>query len=154
MGSNIEPRSEHLDAAVVSLRATPGIRVLAVSTRHETDAVGPPGGPKQGKYLNAACLVETSLTPRELLSVCLEIERTRGRDRASQERWGPRTLDLDLLLYRDLRIDEPGLTVPHPRLHERLFVLAPLVEIAPDWEVPGLKKTVAALLSILRDQTR
>jgi 2-amino-4-hydroxy-6-hydroxymethyldihydropteridine diphosphokinase len=104
---------------------------------------------RQGPYLNAAALLETALGARALLDALLAIERARGRDRAGAARWGPRTLDLDLLLYGDRIIDEPGLTVPHPRMHERLFVLRPLALIAPEMIVPTCRLSVGALLSRL-----
>jgi len=100
-----------------------------------------------GPYLNAAVTIETTLAPRALLDALLEIERTRGRDRSKEQRWGPRTLDLDLLLYADRVIDEPGLTIPHPRMAERLFVLEPLAEIAGDWKMPGSAAFVRDLLA-------
>jgi len=120
--------------------------VVARSSPWET---APVGGPPQGEYLNAAVLLHTVLGPRPLLDGCLEIERAAGRVR--RERWGPRVLDLDLLLYGDAVIEAPGLRVPHPRMHERRFVLAPLAEVWPDAVVPG-RGTVAELLDHVRDQ--
>lgn len=114
---------------------------------HETEPVGPPG---QERYLNAAAVIATALTPRDLLGRLLAIEASRGRVRPDPVRWGPRTLDLDLLLFGNLTIDEPGLTVPHPRLAERLFVLRPLAEVAGQCTVPGTGRTVMELLN-LRD---
>ena len=100
----------------------------------------------QPDFVNAAALLETTLAPRALLDALLAIERAHGRERAADgTRWGPRTLDLDLLLHGDLVIDEPGLVVPHPQLHARAFVLVPLAEVAPDAVVPG-RGRVAALL--------
>jgi pantoate--beta-alanine ligase len=130
LGSNLGDRQANLDAALAALRREPGLRVIASSTWIETDPVG--GPPGQGRYLNGAIAIETALAPRELLGRLLEIERRAGRDRSLEPRNGPRRLDLDLLLYGDERIDEPGLRVPHPRLEERLFVLEPLAQIAPD----------------------
>jgi 2-amino-4-hydroxy-6-hydroxymethyldihydropteridine diphosphokinase len=145
LGSNLGDRSAHLAFACNALGRVPRTVLAAVSSSHETDAVGPP---PQGRYLNAAAALDTSLTAREFLNALLEIEQTRGRTRTGQ-RWGPRTLDLDLLLFGDQILSEPGLTVPHPRLHERLFVLAPLAEIAPDAVVPTLHRSVADLLKSL-----
>lgn len=146
LGSNIEPRREHIDAAVAGLRATPGIVSVRLSPIMETDPVGPG---VQGKYLNAAAEVRATLTPRELLDRCFEIEKQRGRDRAKEQRWGPRTLDLDLLMFGDAVIEEAGLTVPHPRLHERRFVLEPLSHLAPQVVIPGVGKTVRECLRML-----
>lgn len=134
VGSNVGDRASHVAFAFAALDAAPGVRLVRRSTIHETDPVGPPG---QGPYLNAAVELATSLSPRQLLATLLDIERTRGRDRAQEVRFGPRTLDLDLLAWGPARpgggrIDAPGLTVPHPRMHERAFVLEPLAEIAPD----------------------
>ena len=114
------------------MAADPGIRVLAVSSVRETDPVGYEDQPR---FLNAACAIETGLGPRELLERLLAIERALGRERTGP-RFGPRTIDLDLLLYGNETLDEPGLTVPHPRLAERLFVLEPLLELAPDLVLP------------------
>lgn len=143
LGSNLGDRRAHLEGAVRGL-ATLG-EVLAVSSFRET---APQGGPPQPDYLNAAVIVATDRTPRELLEVARELERRAGRKRG--ERWGPRTLDVDLLLCGDLAVREPDLVLPHPRLHERLFVLEPLAEIALDWPVPGFGKTVGELLADLR----
>jgi len=99
----------------------------------------------QGPYLNAAALIETSLSPRELLGQLLRIERAAGRDRAKEQRWGPRTLDLDLIFFADRIISEPDLKVPHPLMHERMFVLEPLAEIAPRAVHPVLNRTVIEL---------
>jgi 2-amino-4-hydroxy-6-hydroxymethyldihydropteridine diphosphokinase len=142
LGSNLGDRRAHLEAAVVGLRAAG--TVLAVSSFHDTAPVGPP----QPRYLNAALVLETAMTPLELLAIAQELESRAGRERGVL--WGPRTLDVDLLLYGDRIVREEGLVVPHPRLHERLFVLEPLAEIALDWPVPGLGRTVSDLLADLR----
>lgn len=142
LGSNLGDRRAHIDAAVAALGSTPGVRIQALSRLHQTDPVGPV---PQGPYLNAAAVVRTTLPPRALLDRLLEIERTLGRDRTVEQRWGPRTLDMDLLLYGDRIITEPGLTIPHPRLHERMFVLAPFAEVAPRMVVPTLGRTVLDL---------
>ena len=150
LGSNLDSdagnRAAHIAAGFAAIAALPRTAVVDVSSVHETDPVGPPG---QMRYLNAAARVVTGLPPRELLETLLEIERSRGRDRVDEARWGPRTLDLDLLIYADRVIDEPGLTVPHPRLHERLFVLAPASEIACEMRVPGAGATIGELLERL-----
>lgn len=132
LGANVGNRRENLDRAVELLAAEPGVRVLAVSSVRETDPVGYEDQPR---FLNAACALETELRPRELLERLLAIERALGRERAGP-RFGPRTIDLDLLLYGNETLDEPGLNVPHPRLAERLFVLEPLYELAPDLVLP------------------
>lgn len=120
--------------------------VLAVSSVWET---APIGGPPQDDYLNAVVVVHTVLGPRPLLETCLDIERSVGRKR--RERWGPRLLDLDLLLYGDATINAPGLRVPHPRMADRRFVLGPLAEVWPGAEVPG-HGVVEDLLDAVADQ--
>ncbi len=139
LGSNLGDRRDHLDRAVQGLEAR--TRVIAVSTYRETEPVG--GPPGQGPYLNAVALVETELSPRDLLAFARELEEAAGRVRT--EHWGPRTLDVDLLLCDDRVIDDEDLRIPHPRMAERLFVLGPLREIAPDWIVPGLGRSVEEL---------
>jgi 2-amino-4-hydroxy-6-hydroxymethyldihydropteridine diphosphokinase len=128
LGANLGDREATIRAAVAQL---PG--VVAVSPLRETDPVGITDQPQ---FLNGVVALETELPPRELLDVLLAVERGLGRER--RERWGPRTIDLDLLLYGDEVIDEDGLTVPHPRLRERRFVLEPLADLAPKLVVPGL----------------
>ena len=127
LGSNLGDRKATIRAAVAAL---PG--VVAVSELRETDPVGVT---EQPAFLNGAVAVETELSARELLDALLAVERALGRER--RERWGPRTIDLDLLLFGTETIDEPGLTVPHPRLHERRFALEPLAELDPELVVPG-----------------
>jgi 2-amino-4-hydroxy-6-hydroxymethyldihydropteridine diphosphokinase len=135
LGANLGDREETLRAAVDALVDEPGVEVLAVSTFRETDPVGPVAD--QPRFLNGAVAVETSLPARELLRRLLDIERRFGRVREGVPPRGPRTLDLDLLVFGDERIDEPGLRVPHPHLHERRFALEPLAELAPGLELPG-----------------
>jgi len=133
LGANLGDRERMLRAAVDALAAEEGIEVVSVSTLRETEPVGVGGQPR---FLNGAAELETTLTARELLDRLLALEQRFGRVRIPGEH-GPRTLDLDLLLYGGEVIDEPGLTVPHPRLHERRFVLEPLAELAPGLVVPG-----------------
>jgi 2-amino-4-hydroxy-6-hydroxymethyldihydropteridine diphosphokinase len=125
LGSNLGDRLGHLRAGLDGLAEFGTIS--SVSRVHETDPVG---GPEQGRYLNAVVVIETDLAPLDVLSALLEIERNRGRERTV--RWGPRTLDLDLIVYEGQRVDLPTLEVPHPRAHERGFVLAPLAEVWPE----------------------
>jgi 2-amino-4-hydroxy-6-hydroxymethyldihydropteridine diphosphokinase len=133
LGANLGDRERVLREAVDALAAEEGIEVVAVSALRETEPVGVG---EQPRFLNGAVELETTLTARELLDRLLGIEQRFGRVRIPGEH-GPRTLDLDLLLYGDEVIDEPGLHVPHPRLHERRFVLEPLAELAPGLLVPG-----------------
>jgi 2-amino-4-hydroxy-6-hydroxymethyldihydropteridine diphosphokinase len=127
LGSNLGDREATILAAVAALRG-----VVAVSTLRETDPVGLT---EQPAFLNGAVALETELAPRALLDHLLAVERELGRER--RERWGPRTIDLDLLLYGAETLEEPGLTVPHPHLHERRFALEPLAELDPELVVPG-----------------
>jgi 2-amino-4-hydroxy-6-hydroxymethyldihydropteridine diphosphokinase len=132
IGSNLGDREQNLARAIELLSAEDGIDIAAVSEIRETEPVGPVS---QGPFLNGAVRIETDLGPRELLERLLAVEQRLGRVR--RERFGPRTIDLDLLLYGDEAVDEPGLTVPHPRLHERRFALEPLSDLAPGLEIPG-----------------
>jgi 2-amino-4-hydroxy-6-hydroxymethyldihydropteridine diphosphokinase len=133
LGSNLGDREGTIRRAVGLLAVRPGIEVVAVSTLRETDPVGYEDQPR---FLNGAVALEVELTGRGLLDELLEVERVLGRDRQREARWGPRTIDLDLLLYGGETVDEPGLTVPHPRLAERQFVLEPLYELDPDMILP------------------
>jgi 2-amino-4-hydroxy-6-hydroxymethyldihydropteridine diphosphokinase len=145
IGANLGERAETIAAAVELLAAEKGVEVVAVSALRETDPVGYEDQPR---FLNAAVLVETELPPRMLLERLLEIEAGLGRIRGVGPRFGPRTIDLDLLLYGDETIDEDALEVPHPRLHERRFVLEPLAELDPSLVVPG-RGPVSELLAEL-----
>jgi 2-amino-4-hydroxy-6-hydroxymethyldihydropteridine diphosphokinase len=147
LGSNLGDRRGHLDLAVREIAALSDVRVLAVSRWIETDPVGGPSG--QTSYLNGALLLETSRPPRELLAALQGIERAHGRRRSPGVRNEPRTLDLDLLTYGESEISEPDLHVPHPRMEERAFVLAPLAEIAPDLVLPGSHVAVRNALARL-----
>jgi 2-amino-4-hydroxy-6-hydroxymethyldihydropteridine diphosphokinase len=126
LGSNLGDRGAWLQGAVDGLAATDGITVAAVSPVYETDPVG---GPEQPEYLNAVVAVDTDLSPRQLLEVAQRLEDEAGRVR--EERWGPRTLDVDVLLVGEEDVDEPDLVVPHPRLYERAFVMVPLADVDP-----------------------
>src|SRR5687767_2229740 len=145
LGSNLGDRQSFLDQAILRLRAVPGLSVRRVSPCYETAPVGGPAG--SGAYLNAVAEAETSLAPDRLLQALLDIERGFGRIRAEPN--APRTLDLDLILYDDLVRPGPDPVVPHPRLHERRFVLQPLADLAPDIRHPTLKKTVRELLAAI-----
>ena len=145
LGANLGDRRAALDAALAALGARAGVEVVAVSRVRETDPWGPV---EQPLFLNAAAALDTTLSPRELLDALLAVERDLGRTRDGR-RWGPRTIDLDLLLYGSDQIDEPGLAVPHPRLAERLFVLEPLYDLDPALVVPGAGE-LATLLARLQ----
>jgi len=138
LGSNLGERLENLRRAV-ALLGERGLSVLRSSRVYESDPVG---GPPQPDYLNAVIEAETDGSARELLDACLGAEREMGRERG--ERWGPRVIDIDVLTFGDEHIDEPGLEVPHPRMHERAFVLVPLLELDADPPLPG-DRTVATL---------
>jgi 2-amino-4-hydroxy-6-hydroxymethyldihydropteridine diphosphokinase len=144
LGANLGDRERTLREAVEALAAEDGVEVVAVSTVRETEPVGVG---EQPLFLNGAVELGTTLTARELLEVLLAVEQRFGRVRAPGEH-GPRTLDLDLLLYGDEVIEEPGLTVPHPRLHERRFVLEPLAELAPGLVVPGRGEVESLLTGV------
>ena len=145
LGSNLGEREATLAAAVEELDAAPGVSVLGVSTLIDTEPVGVLDQPR---FLNGALALETELPARELLELLLAVEARFGRDRSAVPAQGPRTLDLDLLVYGEEEIDEPGLRIPHPRLAERAFVLRPLAELEPDLVVPG-KGPILALLARL-----
>ena len=145
LGANLGDREATIRAALAELDIVPGVRVAAVSTLRDTEPVG---NVDQPRFLNGAAALETTLAPAELLDVLLAVERRFGRTREGVPPQGPRTLDLDLLLYGSVQLDEPGLTIPHPRLHERRFVLEPLSELDSSLEVPG-KGTIQTLLAEL-----
>ena len=149
LGSNLGEREVTLKAAVGRLRGLADVEVTGVSSFRDTEPVGLVNQPR---FLNGAVELETGLSARALLGALLELERAFGRDRGIGPPQGPRTLDLDLLLYGDQAIDEPLLQVPHPRLHERRFVLEPLAELDSDLEIPG-HGPVEALLAKLDSGT-
>jgi len=128
IGSNLGERLGYLQLAVDQLAATEGVTVVGVSPVYET---APVGGPEQPDYLNAVVAVDTALTPHELLRVAHDIEA--AAERVRTVRWGPRTLDVDVLLVGDERVDDPDLVVPHPRMAERAFVVVPLADLDPAW---------------------
>jgi 2-amino-4-hydroxy-6-hydroxymethyldihydropteridine diphosphokinase len=145
IGSNLGEPERQIAAAVEQLEAEEGVELAAVSTLRETEPVGYSDQPN---FLNGAARVETELSPRELLERLLAIEARLGRVRGEGPRFGPRTIDLDLLVYGNEMVDEPGLTVPHPRLAERRFALEPLAELAPRLEIPGLGPVQALLAEL------
>ena len=148
LGANLGDAAATLREAIAELARLPRTELLRASRLYRTPAWGVT---EQPDFINAVALVETTLSPRDLLDALLAIERSFGRTRLDGERWGPRTLDLDLLLYDDAVIDRPHLQVPHPRLHLRAFVLVPLAEIAPELRLPG-RGSVAAWLPAVTTQ--
>ena len=140
LGSNLGDSQAILQGALARLDQPPHMQVIAASRLYRTAPVGPP----QPDYLNACALLQTDLAPEALLRRLWRVEAHFGRVR--RERWGPRLLDLDLLLFGDCVLTTPTLQIPHPRLHERAFVLVPLAEIAPDWIEPISGKAIAALV--------
>lgn len=144
LGSNLGDRDRHIAEAIAAISELGDL--VGVSAMYQT---APVGGPSQGAFLNAVAVIDTELSARRLLEACLDIERHHGRERA--EKWGPRTLDLDVLLYGDRVIDEPGLNVPHPELRNRRFVLEPLHDAWPEAALPD-GTTIASLLPAVSDQ--
>ncbi|MEX0834122.1 MAG: 2-amino-4-hydroxy-6-hydroxymethyldihydropteridine diphosphokinase [Actinomycetota bacterium] len=144
LGSNLGDRLANLQAAADQLRVTPGIRIVRSSRVYETDPVG---GPQQPDYLNAVIEAETDLSAHELLAACRRVEDGLGRERG--ELWGPRTIDIDILTYGREEIADDELTVPHPRMHERAFVLIPLLELDADPPLPGGRRAADLRLDAL-----
>lgn len=149
LGSNMGDSVGILQSAFAALDGLDATRLLQPSALYRTPAWGLTAQPD---FINAVAMLETTLAPQALLASMLQIEREAGRERRDDgsDRWGPRTLDLDLLLYGDATVDEPGLRVPHPHLHERAFALVPLLEIAPEVVIPGFgpaRKALAAMAS-------
>ncbi|NLF82638.1 MAG: 2-amino-4-hydroxy-6-hydroxymethyldihydropteridine diphosphokinase [Candidatus Gastranaerophilales bacterium] len=147
-GSNIGDRVGYLQQANMLLKDTPGITVLDISSIYETEPVG---YKDQEWFANAVIKIETDLEPHDLLTECMRIEKQLGRDRSIEERWGPRTLDLDILFYDDRIIAEEDLRIPHPRMHERAYALVPMLELDPDFVHPILGKTVVDLHNELEE---
>jgi 2-amino-4-hydroxy-6-hydroxymethyldihydropteridine diphosphokinase len=137
LGSNLGDRLSNLARAVTLLGDEPGVTLVRCSRVWETDPVG---GPPQPDFLNAVVRAEVELTPHELLEACRRVESALGRVR--DVRWGPRTIDVDVLLLDDRAIDEPDLVVPHPRMHERAFVLMPLLDVEPDPTLPDGRRVM------------
>jgi 2-amino-4-hydroxy-6-hydroxymethyldihydropteridine diphosphokinase len=134
LGGNVGDAATTLDKAIALFADGEQVKLVARSSNYRT----PPWGvTDQPPFINCAIAVETTLSPHALLDRALNVERVLGRDRAKEQRWGPRPIDIDLIAYGDLTIDEPGLTLPHPRLFERAFVLLPLAEIMPDRVIAG-----------------
>ena len=143
---------DYCDRAVTLLSLLPHSRLQGVSLLYESEPVRDRTDPGEGWFLNGVVQLETDITPHSLLAMLQEIERALGRD--EDHRSGPRTIDLDILFYGARRIDEPGLTIPHPRLHQRRFVLMPLNELDPLWVHPTLNQSVDQLLADTKDQSQ
>jgi 2-amino-4-hydroxy-6-hydroxymethyldihydropteridine diphosphokinase len=148
LGANLGDAAATVRHAIGALSRVPQCRLLGASRLYRTPAWGRTDQPD---FINAVALLDTGLSARDLLDRLLGIERVSGRVRLDGERWGPRTLDLDLLLFGDAVIDEPGLHVPHPHLHERAFALLPLLEIAPELPFPGLGTVAVAAAAMATD---
>lgn len=140
LGSNLGNSLSILESATKALDTIPGIKIVISSSWYQTKAIGPP----QPDYINGCISVLAKQDPHSLLQILLDVEQQFGRTR--KEKWGPRTLDLDLLLYDDLILETPNLQIPHPRIRERAFVLVPLAEIVPLWVEPVSGKTIEELV--------
>jgi len=149
-GSNVGDRVDFCDRAVTLLSLLPHSQLLGVSLLYETEPVNDGGNPGEDWFLNGVVQLETDVTPKSLLAVLGEIERSLGRD--EENRSGPRTIDLDILFYGERVMNEPGLTIPHPRLHQRRFVLMPLSELDPLWIHPTTQQTVQQMLAAVGHQ--
>jgi 2-amino-4-hydroxy-6-hydroxymethyldihydropteridine diphosphokinase len=150
-GSNVGDRVDFCDRAVTLLSLLPQSQLLGVSLLYETEPVNDGADPGDGWFLNGVVQLETDITPHSLLSVLREIEWSLGRD--EENRSGPRTIDLDILFYGQRVIDKPGLVIPHPRLHQRRFVLVPLSELDPLWVHPTEQRTITQLLAEAKGQS-
>ncbi len=151
-GSNVGDRQDFCDRAIALMNLLPLSQVTGVSSYYETEPVDPGGTLGANWFYNGVVRLETSLSPNRLLDILQETERGLGRTESNRE--GPRTMDFDILLFGQEVIKQPGLTVPHPRLHQRRFVLEPLVELNPAYKHPTLQKTMQELLSELHDTSR
>lgn len=139
LGSNLGDSLTTLESSLTVINSIPGVNLVAVSSWYRTQPIGPP----QPDYLNGCAILNVQQTPEELLALLQAVELQFGRVR--NEKWGARTLDLDIILYEDLIINTPNLTIPHPIMHERAFVLVPLAQIAADWQEPKTEKAIAQL---------
>jgi len=149
VGSNLDNPLEQCRAVVAQIESHPALTLIHQSQYYKSE---PFGNPDQDWFVNLVIQIETDLMPEELLELLLELEKAGGRKR--REKWGPRTIDLDILFYGTVVMDKEGLTLPHPGIAQRRFVLEPLNEIDPDWAHPVLNKTVSTLLSELRDDLK